>query len=103
MKERRRHPVAAGRGKDYRVERGIRFEAPIKGFAEAVVPVEFIDQFEQHAGAEPMDLLGEPLTMQAPLRLRSGDVLDYRELTLRRQARVEPRPVRFPTYRARCF
>jgi len=41
-----------------------------------VVPVEFIDQLEDDAGAETVDLFNVTLATKPPLRLRVTGVLD---------------------------
>jgi len=57
------------------VHRGIPFEPAVEVIAEAVVPVEFIEQLEYDARAEPVDTFGPPLPLKAAQCLRGKGIL----------------------------
>ena len=47
------------------IKRGVTLEPAVEIVREAVVPVEFIDQLEEDAGAEAVELLDVTLAAQA--------------------------------------
>src|SRR5438874_4580628 len=61
--------VAADVAQHFRINAGVAFEPPVELVSEAVVPVEFIDEFEDDAGAETVTLLDVTLAAEATRRL----------------------------------
>jgi hypothetical protein len=70
-----RKSVAAELGEERRIERRIGRKPSVDVVLDPMVPPDFVEEFEDDAGTEPMQPCDMPLSTKALLRLRAKGVL----------------------------